>query len=82
MAFSRRTSGRGTRRGEAAKEERALFPLLSLIAIALCVGLWTYGAKLYQDQMAVYDSYTAVRQAVSSDRFFEGVSVEDRKSVV
>ncbi|MBR5288254.1 MAG: VanW family protein [Clostridia bacterium] len=76
MAFSGRSSGRDSRRGQAAKEERSLFPLLALVVIAACIGLWTIGAKIYQDQMAVYDSYTAVRQAVSGDTFFEGVSVD------
>ncbi len=76
MAFSRRTSGRDARRGQAAKEERVLFPMLALIILLVCVCLWTLGAKVYQDQMAVYESYAAIRQAVSSDRFFDGVSVD------
>jgi len=76
MAFFRRTSGYSGRPGRAAKEERTLFPVLSLIVIAACVGIWTFGARIYQNQMAVYDSYTAVRHAVSADTFFEGVSVD------
>lgn len=76
MAFSRRTSGRGARRRSAAKEERALFPAVSLAVIAACACLWTFGAKVYQDQMTAYESYTAVRQTVAGDTFFDGVSVD------
>jgi len=77
MAFSRRTSGRGMRRGRSeAKEERALFPAVSLALIAACVCLWVFGAKIYQEQMAVYESYTAIKQAVMQDAFFDGVSVD------
>lgn len=76
MAFSRRTSGRGERRRTAAKEERALFPAASLVVIAACVCLWGLGAKMIQDQMAVYDAYTAIRDTVSFNTFAGGVSVD------
>ena len=76
MAFSRRVSGRSERRGPSAKEERSLFPIVSLALIAACVCLWVLGAKIYEDQMAVYERYTAIRQTVSQDTFFPGVSVD------
>ena len=69
MAFDRRN-------GRRAKEERSLFPVWTLIVIALCVGLWVYGAKLYQDQMAAYRAYAAISQAAAQTTFFPGISVD------
>ncbi len=76
MAFSGRSSGRRPRRGSAAKEERALFPVVSLAVIAACVGLWVFGAQMIETQMAAMDAYAAVRETVSGDTFFPGVSVD------
>ena len=69
MAFDRRN-------GRRAKEERSLFPFWTLLVIALCAGLWVFGAKLYQDQMAAYRAYAAISQAAAQTTFFPGVSVD------
>ena len=77
MALDRGRKGRRERRGRAdAKEERSLFPVWTLIVLLGCAGLWLGGAKIYQDQMAAYDSYAAIRQTVSSDLFFPGVTID------
>ena len=77
MALDRRKPGRRDRRGQAdAKEERSLFPVWTLIVILGCACLWVAGAKIYQDQMAAYESYAAIRQAVSSDTFYPGVTID------
>ena len=77
MALDRRKHGRRERRGMAdAKEERGLFPVWTLIVILGCVCLWLGGAKIYQDQMAAYDAYAAIRQTVSRDTFFPGVTID------
>ncbi|MCI6374952.1 MAG: VanW family protein [Clostridiales bacterium] len=69
MAFDRRSKRR-------AKEERSLFPFWTLLVIALCAGLWVFGAKLYQDQMAAYRAYAAISQAAAQTTFFPGVTVD------
>ena len=71
MALDRRARGRAD-----TKEERSLFPVWTLIVILGCACLWLGGAKIYQDQMAAYESYAAIRQTVSSDVFFPGVTVD------
>ena len=77
MALDRRKPGRMDRRGRAdAKEERSLFPVWTLIVILGCICLWLMGAKIYQDQMAAYESYAAIRQAVSSETFYPGVTID------
>lgn len=77
MALDRGRKGRRERRGRAdAKEERSLFPVWTLIVLLGCAGLWLGGAKIYQDQMAAYDSYAAIRQTVSSDLFYPGVTLD------
>ncbi|MBR4040202.1 MAG: VanW family protein [Clostridia bacterium] len=77
MALDRRTPERSERAGRAdAKEERSLFPVWTLIVILGCAGLWLAGAKVYQNQMAAYESYAAIRQAVSSDTFYPGVTLD------
>jgi len=77
MALDRRNPGRRDRRGRAdAKEERSLFPVWTLIVILGCAALWLMGAKIYQDQMAAYESYAAIRQAVSDDTFYPGVTID------
>ena len=77
MAFSRRASGRDSRKGRtAAKEERVPFPVWTLAVIAASVCLWGFGAKWIKEQAVVYEQYTAVRQAVMQETFFEGVSVD------
>lgn len=69
MAFDRRSKRR-------AKEERSLFPFWTLLVIALCAGLWVFGAKLYQDQMAAYRAYAAISQAAAKTTYFPGVTVD------
>ena len=77
MALDRRRPERGERYGRAdAKEERSLFPVWTLIVILGCACLWLAGVKIYQDQMAAYGSYAAIRQAVSSETYFPGVTVD------
>ena len=77
MALDRRTAGSDARRTEAdAKEERSLFPVWTLIVMLGCACLWLGGVKIYQDQMAAYESYAAIRQTVSSDLFFPGVTID------
>lgn len=73
MALDRRKPA--GRRGRA-KEERRLFPVWTLIALLGCAAVWLAGAKIYQEQMAAYESYAAIRQAVSGDTFFAGVTVD------
>ena len=77
MALDRRKSAGRGRRGRAdAKEERGLFPVWTLIVLLGCAAVWLGGAKIYQDQMAAYESYAAIRQTVSSNTFFAGVTVD------
>ena len=77
MALDRRAAGRFDRRGRAdANEERSLFPVWTLIVMLGCACLWLGGVKIYQDQMAAYESYAAIRQTVSSDVFFPGVTID------
>ena len=77
MALDRGRKGRSQRRGRAdAKEERELFPVWTLIIVLGCVCLWLGGAKIYQDQMAAYEAYAAIRQTVSSDLFYPGVTID------
>ena len=57
-------------------KERSLFPVWTLIVILGCVCLWLGGIKIYQDQMAAYESYAAIRQTVSSDLFHPGVTID------
>lgn len=78
MALDRRElRGREVRRGRAdAKEERKLFPVWTLIVIALCAAIWVGGAKLYANQMAAYEAYAAIRQTVGETTFFKGVKID------
>ncbi len=77
MALDRRAAGRKDRRERAdTKEEKSLFPVWTLIVLLGCACLWLGGAKIYQDQMAAYESYAAIRQTVSSDLFFPGVTID------
>lgn len=78
MAFDRSRARRGkTRRNVAdTKEERSLFPVWTLIVIAGCIALWVFGAKIYQDRMAAYDTYAAISRIVSQDTYFPGVTVD------
>lgn len=77
MALDRRRSPGRSRRGRAdAKEERSLFPVWTLIVVLGCAAVWIAGAKIYQEQMAAYESYAAIRQTVSSDTFFPGVTID------
>lgn len=69
MAFDRRKTRR-------AKEERRLFPVWTLVVIALCAALWLYGAQLYEERMAAYDVYAAISQTAAQKTFFEGVTVD------
>lgn len=70
MALDRRAAGR------ADAKEKSLFPVWTLIVMLGCVCLWLGGIKIYQDQMAAYESYAAIRQTVSSDLFYPGVIVD------
>ncbi len=78
MALDRQPSeGNRFRSGQAdAKEERRLFPVWTLIVLVLCGALWVYGAKIYANQMAAYESYAAIRQVVEQDTFFPGVTID------
>lgn len=71
MALDRRARGRAD-----AKEKKALFPVWTLIVMLGCGALWLGGAKIYQNQMAAYESYAAIRQAVSSEAFYPGVTID------
>jgi len=71
MALDRRARGRAD-----AKEKKVLFPVWTLIVMLGCGALWLGGAKIYQDQMAAYESYAAIRQAVSSETFYPGVTID------
>ncbi|MDO5378316.1 MAG: VanW family protein [Clostridia bacterium] len=77
MAFDRQGRGRRDARPRRTKEERSLFPVWTLIVLALCAALWGYGAKLYGDRMAAYEAYAAIRQTVGQTTFFPGVTVDD-----
>lgn len=78
MAFDRSRARRGKTRLSVAdtKEERSLFPVWTLIVIAGCIALWVFGAKIYQDRMAAYDTYAAISRIVSQDTYFRGVTVD------
>lgn len=77
MALESRRKGRRGRRPSAyAKEERGLFPVWTLIVIALCVALWVGGAKLYSDRMAAYESYAAISKLAVQDTYYPGVTVD------
>ena len=77
MALDRRRAPGRDRRGQAdAIEERRLFPVWTLIVVLGCAAVWLAGAKIYQDQMAAYESYAAIRQTVSRDTFFPGVTID------
>ena len=78
MAFDRSRARRGKTRLSVAdtKEERSLFPVWTLIVIAGCIALWVFGAKIYQDRMAAYDTYAAISRIVSQDTYFPGVTVD------
>ena len=65
MAFDPRT-----------KEERKLFPFWTLIVIAGCVALWVFGAKIYQESMAAYQSYAAITQNAAQNTYYPGVTVD------
>ena len=65
MAFDPRT-----------KEERKLFPFWTLIVIAGCAALWVFGAKIYQESMAAYQSYAAITQNVAQNTYYPGVTVD------
>ena len=78
MALDRRRQRRGRTRRIVAdtKEERSLFPVWTLIVIAGCVALWIFGAKIYQDRMAAYETYAAISKTVSQNTYFPGVTVD------
>ena len=76
MALGSRKNGRGGCPSAYAKEERGLFPVWTLIVIALCAALWIGGAKLYSDRMAAYDSYAAISKMAAQDTYFPGVMVD------
>ena len=59
-----------------AREERKLFPVWTLLVIALCAGVWLFGANLYSDRMAAYEAYAAIRQTVGQNTFYPGVTVD------
>ena len=65
MAFDPRT-----------KEERKLIPFWTLIVIAGCAALWVFGAKIYQESMAAYQSYAAITQNVAQNTYYPGVTVD------
>lgn len=69
-------SGPRAGRGRPAKEERRLFPVWTLLVIALCVAVWIYAARLYAQGVTAYEAYAAVRAAVSQTEFFPGVTVD------
>ena len=58
------------------KEERKLFPVWTLIVIAGCAALWLFGAKLYEERMAAYETYAAISQTAAQTTFFPGVVVD------
>ena len=76
MALGSRKSGRRSRPPANAKEERGLFPVWTLIVIALCTALWIGGAKLYRDRMAAYEAYAAISKMAAQDTYFPGVTVD------
>ena len=76
MALGSRRNGRNRRPTAHAKEERGLFPVWTLIVIALCAALWVGGAKLYSDRMAAYEAYAAISKMAAQDIFFPGVTVD------
>ena len=76
MALGSRKSGRRSRPPANAKEERGLFPVWTLIVIALCAALWIGGAKLYRDRMAAYEAYAAISKMAAQDTYFPGVTVD------
>lgn len=61
MAFDPRT-----------KEERKLFPFWTLIVIAGCAALWVFGAKIYQESMAAYQSYAAIHSKCGAKHLLSG----------
>jgi len=78
MALFRRRQRRGRARRIAAdaKEERSLFPVWTLMVIALCAAVWVFGAKTYSDRMAAYETYAAISKVVSRDTYFPGIRVD------
>lgn len=77
MAFDRRGKGRRGARSRRTKEERSLFPVWTLLVLALCAALWGYGAKWVGDRMAAYEAYAAISETVGQTTFFPGVTVDD-----
>ena len=78
MASDRRGFPRGGDRFDrpSTKEERKLFPVWTLIVIAGCAALWLFGAKLYEERMAAYETYAAISQTAAQTTFFPGVVVD------
>jgi len=78
MALFRRRQGRGRSRRMTAdtKDERSLFPVWAPIVIAGCLALWGFGAKIYSDQMAAYESYAAISGVVHQNTYFPGIRVD------
>ena len=78
MALFRRRQGRGRPRRMTAdaKEERSLFPVWALIVIVGCAALWGFGAKIYSDRMAAYESYAAISKVVRQNTYFPGIRVD------
>ena len=72
--MARNSSNRRER--QKVREERRLFPVWTLVVIAGCAALWLFGAKIYKDQMAAYESYAAIRREVVRDTFATGVTVD------
>lgn len=75
MASARHTPRR-EKRMRPAKEERRLFPVWTLVVIALCAAVWFGGAQLYSQRMAAYEAYAAISKTVSQSTFFPGVTVD------
>lgn len=73
MALNRR---RSRRIAADTNEEKSLFPVWTLIVIAGCLALWLFGAKIYQDRMAAYETYAAISRIVSQNTYFPGVTVD------
>ena len=76
MALGSRRDGRQRRPTAHAKEERGLFPVWTLMVIALCTALWIGGAQLYADRMAAYEAYAAISKMAAQDTYFPGVTVD------
>ncbi len=52
------------------------FPYWTLLVIALCIVVWAFCAKLYEERAMAYESYKAMLQDINRDTFFPGVTVD------